>query len=103
MGRGNRSDLQGTEEEPRVSEAQNISSEGFLEEVDRLLHTLQGGYGLTRPEAIECLHAMAIALESFKPGDPGLEAEWHDIVGDGVGDFRSWAEKVERTICGGSE
>lgn len=86
-----------------MSDAPDISSEGFLEEVDRLLHTLQNGYGLTRPEAIECLHAMAIALESFKPGDPGLEAEWHSIVGDRVDDFESWAEKVDRAICGGSE
>lgn len=104
MGPGDRPDLQETERERYVSDdAPDISSEGFLEEVDRLLHTLQGGYGLTRPEAIECLRAMTLALESFKPGDPGLEANWHRIVGDNMDDFRSWAEKVDRAICGGSK
>ena len=76
----------------------NFNDERAMEDVDRVLTSIQDGYGLTRDEAVSCLHRMAIALTVFKPGDPGLQARFHRYVADGVDDFQTWAEKVNEAI-----
>ncbi|MFE0472742.1 hypothetical protein ACFW2V_14105 [Streptomyces sp. NPDC058947] len=76
----------------------NFSSEQAMERVDEILASIEDGYGLTRNEAFHCLEAMALALTQFRPGDPGLQACFHNGVVESVNDFQTWAEKVDRAI-----
>jgi hypothetical protein len=76
----------------------DFDSEKAMEKVDQILTSIQDGYGLTRDEVTYCLQEMAFALTAFRPGDPGLEACFHDGVLDCVNDFQAWAEKVDRSI-----
>jgi hypothetical protein len=81
----------------------DFDSEKVMEGIDQILTSIEDGYGLTRAEAFYCLEEMALALLEFRPGDPGLQARFHDGVADNVNDFQVWAEKVDRVIrsCGG--
>jgi hypothetical protein len=76
----------------------NFDSEKAMEGIDQILTSIEDGYGLTRDEAFQCLKEMALALTEFRPGDPGLEASFHNGVFDCVNDFQTWAEKVDRAI-----
>lgn len=81
----------------------DFSSEKALEGVEEILVSLERGYGLNRDQAISCLYRMAICLEDFRPGDPGLEARFHNAVEDGVNNFETWAERVDRAITSWGE
>lgn len=76
----------------------DFSSEAAMATLDGVIASIEQGYGLNRNEAINCLQCMTFALEAFKPGDPGLEAAFHARVLDGVDEFETWAEKVEKAI-----
>lgn len=76
----------------------DFSSEEALEATEKILVSLEAGYGLSRTDAVHCLMRMVICLDDFRPGDPGLEAAFHGAVIDGVNNFESWAEQVDRAL-----
>ncbi len=81
----------------------DFNSETIFEAIEGLLVSLESGYGLNRNEAVKCLAGLAACLENFKPGDPGLDADFHGLAIDCADDFQSWAEKVCKTLAADEE